>query len=56
MLRLDYYIKNKNKWIKKDFIKNIKSVQTKNRVAFLWLYNSQGEKVGKIKITEVANI
>lgn len=56
MLRLDYYIKKENKWVKKDFLKNIKSVQTKNKIAYLWLYNKNHEKISKIKITEVANI
>ena len=56
MLRLDYYIKYENKWVKKNFLKNIKSVQTKNKVAYLWLYDKNNQKIGKIKITEVANI
>lgn len=56
MLRLDYYIKKDNKWVKKDFLKNIKSVQTKNKTVYLWLYNKDHEKIGKIKITEVVNI
>ena len=56
MLKLNYYIKKENKWVQKTQLKGIKSQQVKNKVAFLWLYNNQGEKVGKIKITEVANI
>lgn len=56
MLKLNYYIKSGNKWVQKTQLKGIKSQQIKNKVAFLWLYNNQGEKIGKIKITEVANI
>ena len=56
MLRLDYYIKKENKWIKKEYLNGIKTAQTKNKVIYLWLYNRQGKKIGKIKITEVANI
>jgi hypothetical protein len=56
MLKLDYYIKKENKWIKKEFLKNIKSVQTKNKIVYLWLYDKNHKKIGKIKITEVANI
>jgi len=56
MLKLNYYVKINNKWVQKSHLKGIKSQQVKNKVAFLWLYNSSGEKVGKIKIQEIANI
>lgn len=56
MLKLNYYIKSNGKWIQKTQLKGIKSQQVKNKTAFLWLYNTKGEKVGKIKIQEIANI
>lgn len=56
MLKLNYYVKINNKWIQKTQLKGIKSQQVKNKTAFLWLYNTKGEKIGKIKIQEVANI
>lgn len=56
MLKLNYYIKLEGKWVQKTQLKGIKSQQVKNNTAFLWLYNTKGEKIGKIKITEVANI
>lgn len=56
MLKLNYYIKSGDRWVQKSQLRGIKSQQIKNKVAYLWLYNKSGEKVGKIKITEVADI
>lgn len=56
MLKLNYYIKSEGKWVQKTQLRGIKSQQVKNKTAFLWLYNTKGEKIGKIKIQEVANI